>query len=127
MSSYKFIFLISSLVKTAFLASYKNIALIFGLIRTAFLIFLFSVYKIVDSEYSPDNNKSLKMSIAAITENREMIIFVPDHLKTKTMCKHAVKKLPFLIRYVLDPYKTQQMRDKTILLNSGALKFVPDR
>ena len=24
--------------------------------------------------------------------------FNPDHLKTKKMCKHAVKKLPFIIR-----------------------------
>ena len=31
-----------------------------------------------------------------------MLKFVPDHLKTKEMCKHAVKKLPFVKRYV--PY-----------------------
>ena len=30
------------------------------------------------------------------------------------MGKHAVKKLPFVIRYVLDSYKTQQMWDKVI-------------
>ena len=33
------------------------------------------------------------------------------------MCKQAVKKLPFLIRYVSDRDKTQQMCDKTILEN----------
>ena len=31
-----------------------------------------------------------------------MLRFVPDHLKTKKMCKHVVKKLPFVIEYV--PY-----------------------
>ena len=36
-----------------------------------------------------------------------MLKFVPDHLKTKKMCKHAAKKLPFVIRYVIDQYKTQ--------------------
>ena len=55
----------------------------------------------------------------------EMLKFVPDHLKTKRMCKQAVKKLPFLIRYVLDQYKTQ-LCDKAILENGGTLKSVPD-
>ena len=27
--------------------------------------------------------------------NPEMIRFYPDHLKTKKMCKHTIKKLPF--------------------------------
>ena len=42
------------------------------------------------------------------------------------MCKHAVEKLLFLIRYVPDQYKTQQMCDKATLENSGTLKSVPD-
>ena len=46
-----------------------------------------------------------------------MVKFVPDYLKTITMCKHAVKKLPYLLRYVLDRYKTQQMFEKAILEN----------
>ena len=29
-----------------------------------------------------------------------MLKFVPDHLKSKKMCKHAVKKILFLILYV---------------------------
>ena len=33
------------------------------------------------------------------------------------MCKHAVKKLSFLVRYVPDQYKTQQICDKAILQN----------
>ena len=41
--------------------------------------------------------------------NLEMLKFVPDHLKTKKICKHAVKKLPDLLRYVRDQYKTHQM------------------
>ena len=31
------------------------------------------------------------------------------------MCNHAVKKLPFVIRYVPNQYKTQKMCDKAIL------------
>ena len=46
----------------------------------------------IGSEYSPDNGKSLKTSIGAITKNPEMLRFIPDHLKIKKVCKHAVKK-----------------------------------
>ena len=35
--------------------------------------------------------KSLKISIGAVMKNPEMLKFVPDHLKSKTMCKHAVQ------------------------------------
>ena len=42
------------------------------------------------------------------------------------MCEHAAKKLTFLIRYVPDQCKTQQMCDKSILENGGALKSLPD-
>ena len=35
-----------------------------------------------------------------------MLKFVTDHLKTKKMCKHAVKTSLFVIRYVPDQYKT---------------------
>ena len=52
-------------------------------------------------------------------KNLEMFKFVPDHLKTIKMCKHAVEKLPFVIRYVPDQYKTQQTCDQVILENSG--------
>ena len=51
-----------------------------------------------------------------------MLRFVPDHLKTKKMCKHAVKKLLFLIRCFADHYKMQEMCDKTILENGVMLK-----
>ena len=42
------------------------------------------------------------------------------------MCKHTVKKLPFVTRYVPDRYKTQQMCNKAILENSWTLKSVLD-
>ena len=42
------------------------------------------------------------------------------------MCKNAVKKLPYLIRYVPDQCKTQQMCDKAILENGGTLKSLSD-
>ena len=55
-----------------------------------------------------------------------MLKFVPDHLKTKKMCKHVVKKLPYLTRYISGQCKTQQMCDKAILENDGTLKSIPD-
>ena len=36
------------------------------------------------------------------------------------------KKMPYLLRYVLDQYKTQQMCDKSILENGGTLKSIPN-
>ena len=36
------------------------------------------------------------------------------------------KKLPYLLRYVPDPYKAPQISDKAILENGGTLKSVPD-
>ena len=38
-----------------------------------------------------DSYKSLNVSIGTIMKNPEMLKFVSDHLKTKKMCKHAVK------------------------------------
>ena len=54
----------------------------------------------VDSEYSTGDYKSPKISIGAIMKNPKMLKFVPDYLKTKTICKHGVKKLSFVLRYV---------------------------
>ena len=80
----------------------------------------------VDSEYSMNIYKSVRINIGTVMKNPEMLKFVLDHLKTKTMFKNAAKKLPFLIRYVPDQYKTQQICDKAILENCGTLKSVPD-
>ena len=56
---------------------------------------------------STDNRKPLKTNIGAKIKNPEMLKFIPDHLKTKKMCKDTVKKLPLVIRFVPDRYKTQ--------------------
>ena len=40
-------------------------------------------------------------------KNPEMLRFVPEHRKTKKMCKHVAEKSPYLLRYVPDRYKTQ--------------------
>ena len=37
----------------------------------------------LDSEYNMDIYKSVKISIGTVMENREMLKFVPGHLKTK--------------------------------------------
>ena len=64
-----------------------------------------------------------------------MTRFVPDHIKTKTMCKHAFQKFLFVIRYVPDRCKTQRMCDKAAVMenvpsfhvkyrNTGKFKFI---
>ena len=52
-----------------------------------------------------------------------MLKFVPDHLKTKQMCKNSVTKLPFVIRYVSGQYKICEIYDKVIIENFGTLMF----
>ena len=39
-----------------------------------------------------DIYKPLNINIGTVMKNPGMLTFVPDHLKTKKMCKHAVKK-----------------------------------
>ena len=56
----------------------------------------------VDNEYSTDDYKSPKISIGAIIKNPEVQRLVPDHLKNEKLCKHAVKKLSFIVRYFPD-------------------------
>ena len=81
----------------------------------------------VDSENSSDNCKTYKISIGEIIRNPKMLQIVPDHLKTKKICRNVVKKLPFImIMYVPDLYKTNEMYDKVILGKGGILKFIPD-
>ena len=65
------------------MSRYKNIALLFSLLKTAFFYFFyFSIYKVVDNEYSTDYYKSSKINIAAVIKNLEMLKFVSDHLKS---------------------------------------------
>ena len=44
------------------------------------------------------------------------------------MCKHEVKNLPYLLRYIPDQYEFKQMCDKAIVENenSETLKYFPD-
>ena len=64
--------------------------------NNAFSFFSFTFYQMVDK-------KTLKISIGKI------IRLVPNHLKAKKMCKIAVKKLPSVIKYVSDQYKSNEM------------------
>ena len=56
------------------------------------LLFCFAIYKMVDSEYGMGIYKSVKISIATVMKNPQMLKFIPGHIKTKQMCKQAVKK-----------------------------------
>ena len=55
-----------------------------------------------------------------------MLRFVIDHLKTERMCNNAVKKLPFLIKYIPNQYNTNKICDKNIVEKSGLSGFIPD-
>ena len=103
------------------MTSYENIVLILSFSYCV----CFSIYKIVDGEYSTDDYNSSRITIGAIMKNSQMLKLIPNYFKNKTMYKHAVKKLSFVIKCVLDRYKTQQMCDKAALENGGTLKSVP--
>ena len=112
-------------IRTAFLSIYKNITLIFAVLRTVFFyLFLFSLYKMVDSKNNPNNYKTPKISIGPII--KEILRFVPDNLKTKKMCKIAVQRLLFVINYVPDQYETKKVCDNVIMKNGGILGFILD-
>ena len=51
--------------------------------------------------------KSFKVSIGTIMKNPKILKLITDHLRTKKVFNHAVKKMSFVIRYVPDQYKTQ--------------------
>ena len=55
-----------------------------------------------------------------------MLKFIPDHLKFKWIFKHVVKKLHFIIRYVFDQYKTQQMCDRAADCFPHVLESFPE-
>ena len=55
----------------------------------------------VDSDYSMNIYKSVKISIGIVMKNPEMLKFLHYHLKTKKMCQHEVKKLRYLSRLKL--------------------------
>ena len=55
-----------------------------------------------------------------------MLRLVLDHLKTEKMCKNAVKKFPFVIKYVPeDRYKTKQVCEKVIIKYCGMIGLTP--
>ena len=80
---------------------------------------------------------SVKIIIGTVIKNPEMLTFVPDHKKSVNMQFQKLSCLldyyllsiiswSYLLIYVTDKYKTQQMCDEDILKNGGALKYVSD-
>ena len=51
---------------------------------------------------------------------------VPDWSKTHEMCDIVVSEESCMLKYCLDRYKTQEMRDKAADACLEVLKFVPD-
>ena len=69
----------------------------------------------------PDN--CFQISVGSIIKNPEMLRFISDYLKTKNTCKDAVKKLPFIIKFIPDQCETQEMSGKAILINGRMLRL----
>ena len=51
---------------------------------------------------SMDIYKSVNINTLIVIKNKEMLKFSPDHFKLKEMCKHAIKKLSYLLRCIPD-------------------------
>ena len=51
----------------------------------------------VDCKKNSGNYRTLKICTLAIIKDPEMLTFLHDYLKAKTMCKNAVNKLLFVI------------------------------
>ena len=79
----------------------------------------------VASEYSTGNCASPKINIGAVIKNPEMLKFIPVHLKTTQLCKHAVKNHSFT-KICFWSIKNQQIYDNAILKNDETLESVPD-
>ena len=47
----------------------------------------------IESDNSPENYKTLKISVAEIMKNPEMLKLLSDRIKPKKMSKNAVKRL----------------------------------
>ena len=86
----------------AFFSVYSGIYIYIYIYIYICWLFCFVIYKMVDNEYNMDIYKSVKISIGVVMRNPNMLKFVPDHLKTKKMCKHEVKKLRFINMFLID-------------------------
>ena len=71
---------------------YKKIVLIFSLFKAvSFLTFFCArIYNMVDSEYSMDIFKSVKIIIGTVITNPEILKFVSDHLKSNKISELSV-------------------------------------
>ena len=54
-----------------------------------------------------------------------MLKLVHDHLNTKNTCKNAVKKLSFVLIYVSDQYKIQEMCDQVVVSKDSFMLKLP--
>ena len=61
----------------------------------------------------------------AVQNKSCMLLFVPDHLKTKEMCKRAVED-SWLLGYVPDRFKTQEICNKAVEEDPWQLGNHPD-
>ena len=55
-----------------------------------------------------------------------LLWLIPDHIKTQEMFEKAVENEPGALEYIPDQYKTQEMCDKAVKDDSSFLQFVPD-
>ena len=63
------------------------------------------------------------MCNAAVEKLPEVLGFVPDQYKTQEMCNEAVQRVPWMLLYVLDQYKTQEMCNEAVKKSSEVLRW----
>ena len=71
----------------------------------------------VDSEKSPDNYKTLKISTGA------KIMYVPDQYETQEMCDKVIPGNGGTLRFLADCYNNQKMCCKAVDNYSQVLEF----
>ena len=54
-----------------------------------------------------------------------LLDFVPDHLKTQEMCTKAVCKNPYSLKFVPDPLESSEMCAEAVRKGPWSLRFVP--
>ena len=62
----------------------------------------------------------------AVQSEPWVLRFVPDHYKTQEMCNEAVQSEPEVLRLVPDQLKTQEMCNRAVYEDAYSLQDVPD-
>ena len=63
----------------------------------------------------------------AVRNNQWVLRFIPDHLKTQELCKRVVEKYPYRLGIVPDHLKIREMCEGAVEKYPYSLKYIPNR